>query len=142
MKKKIILSVVVVIILGIIGIWFFVFHLPSTEWYKEHRRNTAYGKGVVITAAAISQAYSSNEDSANKQYLNKAIQVTGEVSEVKKTEDGKLTVSLKGADAFSGVYCTLSDSTASVQNGATVTLNGICTGHLSDVVIIDAIIVK
>jgi len=141
MKKKIILSILALIVLVIIGVWFFVIYAPTTSWYWGNR-NIAREKGITVTATAISQAYTNNEDSANKLYLNKAIQVTGETSEVKKTEDGKLTVTLKGADAFSGVYCTLKDSTASVQNGATVTLKGICTGHLSDVVIIDAIIVK
>ena len=116
---------------------------PSNFYKPTHfKRDVADEKAITITAKQIVQNFQANEDSANKIYLNKAIAITGEVIEAKKNQDGKPTVTLKSDDSFSNIYCTLKDDAAVIPSGKTVTIKGICTGFLSDVVIIDAIIVK
>jgi hypothetical protein len=109
---------------------------------KDHKRNVEDEQAINVTAVKIVSDFLANEDSANKVYLNKAIAITGEVIEAKKNQDGKPTVTLKSNDSFSNIYCTLKEDAGQIQGGTTITVKGICTGYLSDVVIIDAIIVK
>lgn len=137
MKKKIILSGLLVTGFACIGIWYFIFYKPT-----HFKRDVADEQAITITAKQIVKNFQSNEDSANKIYLNKAIAITGEVLEAKKNQDGKPTVTLKSDDSFSNIYCTLKDDAGQIQGGSTITVKGICTGFLSDVVIIDAIIIK
>ncbi len=136
MKKKLLIFASIAVIFGSIGAWYFIFYKPT-----HFKRDVVDETAINITAKQIVKNFQANEDSANKIYLNKAIAITGEVIEAKKNQDGKPTVTLKSDDSFSNIYCTLKEDEA-LQNGATVTIKGICTGFLSDVVIIDAIIVK
>lgn len=137
MKKKIILAGLIAAVIGGIGVWYFVFYKPT-----HFKRDVADEQAISVTAVKIVADFLANEDSANKVYLNKAIAITGEVIEAKKNQDGKPTVTLKSNDSFSNIYCTLKDDARQIQGGTTITVKGICTGYLSDVVIIDAIIVK
>jgi hypothetical protein len=137
MKKKIILAGLIAAVIGAIGVWYFVFYKPT-----HFKRDVADEQAISVTAVKIVQDFTANEDSANKVYLNKAIAITGEVIDSKKNQDGKPTVTLKSNDSFSNIYCTLKDDAGQIQGGTTITVKGICTGFLSDVVIIDAIIVK
>ena len=132
--KKTILSILVVGILAAIGVWYYVYKV-------DHGINVAKTTGIVITADQLVQEFNANEDSANKKYLNKVLQVTGEVSEVK--QDSTLTnVTLKTADMLSNVYLTLVANEPKPDSGKIVTVKGICTGKLSDVVLNEAIIIK
>ena len=137
MKKKLILFALIAAIIGAVGVWYFIFYKPT-----HFKRDVADEKAISITAKQIVKDFQANEDSANKIYLNKAIAITGEVIEAKTNQDGKPTVTLKSDDSFSNIYCTLKDNNGQIQGGSTITVKGICTGFLSDVVIIDAIIVK
>jgi len=110
-------------------------------WNKPHR-DVADEKGIQITAAQLVKDYQASEAEANKKYLDKAIQVTGSITEVKPNQEGKTTIMLGSDDAFTGVFCTLKEKSNNLQNGSTVTIKGICSGMLSDVRLSDAVIVK
>ena len=70
-------------------------------------------------------------------------EISGEVVEAKKDQTGKPTVTLKSDDSFSNVFVTLrGDKQLEVKGGATITIRGVVTGFLSDVVINDGIVVK
>lgn len=110
-------------------------------WNKPHR-NVKGEKGIAITALAIFDSFSVNETRANALYLNRAIQVTGEVTDVKQNQDGQTVVYLKTSDPVFGVNCTFKENPGPLEKGATITFKGICTGYLSDVIINQGIIVK
>jgi hypothetical protein len=105
-------------------------------WYMPHR-NVQSEKGIAVTADAIFTAYSTDEAKANATYLNKAVEVSGTVASVTKNQDGKTVVMLKTADPMFGVQCTLAGE-ATAQPGEQVTVKGVCTGFLADVVVTDA----
>jgi hypothetical protein len=77
-----------------------------------------------------------------KQFLNKAIEVTGTVSDVKKNQAGSTVVYLKSDDPIYGVNCTFKQDPGIITKGSTITFKGICTGYLSDVVINEGIMIK
>ncbi len=108
-------------------------------WNKPHR-DVADEKGLQITAAMLVMDYQANEQTANVKYLDKAIEVSGNITEVKANQEGKTTIMLASEDAFTGVFCTLKESVPNLTVGSSVTLKGICSGMLSDVRIRDAIV--
>ena len=118
----------IVIIAGIIAIWFFVFYLPTTDFYK----NIFAEKGKPVTAVQIVSDFIANEDSAFAKYSGKLIEVNGEVLQ-SQIENGKTTVLLKSNDEFFNVYFVLKDSIAVISTGSNVKLKGFCTGFLGDV---------
>ncbi len=136
MKKKIILSALIAAVLGVTVVWFFIFYAPT-----HFKRDVADEKGIQLTAAALVKAYQENEPNANTLYLDKPLEIKGEISETKVDQAGNTTLTLKSEDAFASVFCTLKKADPNFNPGQTVTVKGICTGFLSDVVIKEAIIV-
>jgi len=137
MKKKIILSTLAVFATAILAVWFFVFFKPT-----HFKRDVSDEKGIVVSAKDIVKEFQTNEAASNKKYINNAVEITGEVTNVKKDQTGKTTLVIKSDDAFSNVFVTLKQSDKQPQTASTITIKGICTGFLSDVVVIDAIVTK
>lgn len=133
-KRKIILSLIALIILAGLSYAFYIWNKPA--------RDVADEKGIQITAVAIFDSFSNNEQVANTQYLNKAIEVTGKVSDVKKNQVGQTVVYLQSNDAVFGVNCTFKQDPGIITKGSTITFKGICTGYLSDVILNEGIITK
>lgn len=136
MKKKLLIATLITLVLGFVAVWFFVFYAPT-----HFKRDVADEKGIRITAAALVKAYQDNESNANALYLDKPIEIKGEISDTKVDQAGNTTVSLKSEDAFASVFCTLKKAAPGLKIGQTITIKGICTGFLSDVVLKEAIIV-
>jgi hypothetical protein len=69
------------------------------------------------------------------------LRITGTIISIDKDQTGKITLMIGKADAFSNVFVTLSQISPIAQKaGDTITIKGVCTGALSDVVITDAVI--
>lgn len=107
---------------------------------KPHRSVTAEN-ALSISAVALVSAYESSETDANAKYLDKVLEVTGKVTDLVKNQKGETVITLKGTD-MSGLLCTLETSAKQdVQPGNFITVRGICTGYLMDVVLVRAIVV-
>lgn len=109
-------------------------------WYMPHR-NVKTEKAVIISSNDLLKAFVLNEK--DTRYLDKAVEVSGEVLESKTTQEGKTVCYLKTEDPFSVINCTFKENT-SLTAGQQLSLTGICTGYLSgaDVVMIDCFIKK
>ena len=135
-KNRLVKIISLVVIAGlVIGAIFFY-----KTWYMPHR-DVKDEIGIQVTAQAIMDAYSTDETKANSLYLDKAIQVSGEVNGVSKNEAGKTVISLKSSDPMGGVRCTMKEEPSNITSGSTVTVKGICTGYLMDVTLIDCYLV-
>lgn len=112
-------------------------------WYvwNQPARNVQDEKAISATAHGIFDAYQANETAANQQYLNKAVAVSGMVSAIKQNQEGKTVVSLTTSDPMFGVQCTMKEPVQLTPN-TQVTIKGICTGFLMDVVLIDCYLEK
>ncbi len=133
-NKKIILSIIVLTVIAGIAYGFYTWFKPTRDVGEE--------KGIKITAAAIFDSFTVNENKSNKLYLNKAIEVTGEVTEIKTNQVSQTVVYLKSNDPVFGVNCTFKENPGVLTKGSTITFKGICTGYLSDVIINQGIIIK
>ena len=136
MKARYFLVSAVMLLLLVGGIFMYQYNKPA--------RNINHEDGVAISAEQLFQQFASNEQTANKLYLNKVLTVSGDVADIKHTEQGQDVIILKSADPMFGTTCTL-DSTAGnshhLKPGDKATLKGICTGYLTDVVLIRTIVV-
>jgi hypothetical protein len=130
-------TIVIILILFIVG----GFTVGYIMWNKPQRK-VENEKGIEVTSVQLVKDYQANEAEANKKYLDKAVQVTGVVTEIKNNQDGKSTVTLGSDDAFTGVFCTLKEKPVNVTPASTVIIKGICSGMLSDVRLREAVIVN
>jgi hypothetical protein len=139
MKKwqKILVWLFVIALLGFGIMKGYLYYLNN----KPHRDVTKE-TGIAVTAEKIFTDFSTNEAAANQTYLNKAIEVSGEVAEVKKNQDSSTVVVLKTTDPVFGVNCTFKDDPGAIQPGNMITFKGICTGFISDVVINEGVLLK
>ncbi len=133
-KLRAFIIILIIFIVGSFTVGYFMWNKPQRKVENE--------KGIEITSAQLVKDYQANEAEANKKYLDKAIQVTGTVTDIKNNQDGNSTIMLASDDAFTGVFCTLKEKPAKVSTSSTVTVKGICSGMLSDVRLREAVIVN
>lgn len=134
MKKWQIVLIVIIIAAGIGGF------VAYQMWNKPHTKVEDV-ESVVLTVGELTNAFSTDEAAANEKYLNKAIEVTGTVSNTETNQDGNLVVYLVEDGAENDVQCTMRDSNAQVTAGGTVTVKGFCTGSsLFGVLLTDCVI--
>lgn len=103
-----------------------------------NRGNVGAGKtDFKVSTTELFEAFDDDETAANAKYLDKTVEVTGVIQKVSKNKEGKVTITLDGGMMF-GITCEMFDSEKLDQykKGAKVTLKGICTGYLSDVVLV------
>jgi hypothetical protein len=136
MKKKILISALGIVFIGAFGVWFYVF-----QYSKTHHRNVESEDATIVTAAKIVKDFQTNEPSADKSYLNKAIEVKGIILKKDKDQSGNTTLTIKSGDAFANIFCTLKSGTNTNTRDSVVVVKGICSGFLSDVVLNDAVLV-
>jgi len=97
-------------------------------WNLPHKK-VENVKGISITAAALTKEYNANEQQANAKYLNKAIEVSGVVSETDKNQDGGTMVILQTGDPMTGVQCAMRDKSIAITKGQAVVIKGFCSGN-------------
>jgi hypothetical protein len=132
--KKILLSILVVGVLAAVGVYYYVYKV-------NHGIDVNDTKGIEITADQLVQEFNTNEDSANKKYVNQVLQVTGDVKLVGKDSMSSLVI-LKSSDDLTGVFFRLKAGQPEPDSGKTVTIKGILDAKLTDVTFRDGIIIK
>jgi len=120
MIKRILIVITLIILIGAVaGVYL---------WNKPHKK-VEDAKGITITATDLSKAYNTNEKAADSLYLNKAIEVSGTISEVDKNQDGGIMVILKSGDPMTGIQCAMRDKGISLSKDQQVTIKGFCSGN-------------
>lgn len=91
-----------------------------------------------ITSTELFSEFETNETASNEKYLDKAIEVTGTIQSVTSDENG-LSVFLDGGMMF-GIKCEYDPNAehkrTNFKKGESITVKGVCTGMLSDVVLV------
>ena len=132
MKKFIIPLIIVIGAGGLIG---------YNMYNKEHEKTASLKANVEITATDLVSNYENDETLANSQYLDKVIAVTGTVMKIDKTDEST-SIILDGGNELSTIICQLEDPDAKLpKEGQEVTIKGLCTGFLMDVVLVRAVII-
>ncbi len=106
-------------------------------WFKPVAKISSMKTELSIPANELFTAFETDEAEANNQYLNKVIEVTGIIKEVKNNENGLPVVIFETDDLIFGVMCEFETQkgAANINAGELLTIKGVCTGKLLDVVL-------
>ena len=131
----------IIIIIAIIAAIAFSAYYYIFIYSSNNHRQVQSEIGIVITSDSLVAKYQADENLANSLYLNKAVVVTGVLLSIDKNQEGKTTLVIGRSDSFSNVSVTMISTAAITQKvGETITIKGLCTGALSDVVITDGVV--
>ncbi len=114
------------------------------EYFRTNARTSDLEADIKISAVDLYNAYSDNEAHADSIYRMQVVQVTGKVSEIKKDTSG-IIILIDGGNGMFGVSCSLQETDEEVKRAekdADITIKGICTGMLMDVVLTRCVIVS
>lgn len=132
--------VIVIFVLLVIGAF-----VGYKMYNKPHVNVAETNADILTTANKIIKDFSSDETTANVKYLEKIIELKGVVSETKKEKE-KGIITLKTNDDFGNVLCHLSEISTekinSIKVGQNITVKGICTGYLMDVILVKCEIIN
>ena len=134
-KNKIITAVGLIAAIAF-SVYYYIF-IYSSNNHRQVQSET----GIVITADSLVAKYQADEKLANSLYLNKAVVVTGNLLSIDKNQEGKTTLVIGRSDSFSNISVTMISTAPITQKvGSPITIKGLCTGALSDVVITDGVV--
>ncbi len=133
-KKLLIIGFVLALCIAAAG-YYYVF-----VYSVKHHRDMNKENAIAISAATLTNAFLSNEQAANQQYLNKVIEVRGAVVQIGQDQSLQKTVLIGSEMELSNVFVTLKDSATAFKIGDTILVKAICNGFLSDVVLIDGVV--
>jgi len=103
--------------------------------YNKPHRDVAAEAFVAVAAPLLFAEFEKDEAAANRNYLDKVVQVSGTISEILTNQSGEVVFVLETDNPMFGVTCTMQGEEKDIAPGTQVTVRGICTGYLSDVVI-------
>ena len=136
-KKKILIVVLFTVIIGAF--------IAYKIYNKPHVNVSETKPYITLTADKIINDFSLDETAANTIYLDKIIEVKGTVLEL-KNENGKGIITLKTNDDFGNVIGHLSSKSTkkinTLKEGQAITLKGVCTGYLMDVILIKCVLIN
>ena len=134
MKKVLIPLLAIALIAGAVG--FYMYNKPVENLNNKKAE-------VTVTAEALLADYESNEQSANEKYLGKVVEVSGKVAEI-TTGEGKNKIHLETSNPISVIIAELDEGNTieGLAVGEQGTVKGMCSGYLSDVILVRSSIVK
>ena len=130
-----------VIILGVAG--------GIIGLYMYNKKNPDLSKAKADFALQVSELvseFNQDEASASSKYIDKVVEVTGTVATIEIKSDSTLNITLADEDQMSGVICTfpgiVNPASIEIKEGEIITVRGVCSGMLMDVLLNDCVLVK
>jgi DNA/RNA endonuclease YhcR with UshA esterase domain len=132
--------VIVILIVGFVGVF-----VAYKMYNKPHVNVVDTKSDVTLSASKIMNDFSSDENAANKLYLEKIIKIDGTISELNMEKEMGI-ITLKTTNDFGSVLCHLSQEGLkkmnSIKVGEIITIKGICKGFLMDVILVKCEIIS
>jgi ABC-type glycerol-3-phosphate transport system substrate-binding protein len=129
MKKKIMLAILVVL-LGAAAVGYYVLN-------KKHFSVANTTAAANITAVVLHQTFINDSALAKNKFIGdetnqKVIQVEGEISEIKKDQQGNTIILLKTATDGAFINSSMEGKTENINVGSKIVIKGICSGYNFD----------
>lgn len=105
-------------------------------YYNKPHRSVNDETAIAMDAASLFEKFQSNETEANSLFLNKVLEVKGRVGTVALNTEKKSVIFLETNDPIFGINCTLNNNKEGILVGDSIVIKGICTGYLSDVILV------
>jgi multidrug efflux pump subunit AcrB len=142
MSRRSVLLISLLIILAIGGV------VGYKMWNKPFT-DPREGDAITVTAVQLFNDFSTDETSAQKKYVpeklgNIKVQVTGQIMEIGKNNDGETFYTLKTTDEMFGVKCIMDkgEEIKNAKTGDSITVRGFCDGYNMDVIVNRCKIIK
>ncbi|MEI8134762.1 MAG: hypothetical protein WCH46_06745 [bacterium] len=117
-----------------------------SEYTRGHPDLSGAKADIAISAPNLLAEFAKDENLANKRFLNKVTSCRGAVKSIDKDQTGSVSIALETGDLMANISCELDPrhigDAAKVRVADTITVTGICTGMLSDVVLVQCSFVK
>jgi hypothetical protein len=133
MKKSIVIIILLVIL---VGSWI------AYRMYNKPHRDPSAESSIQITAVDLFRSYETNEVEANGRYLDKVLEVSGKITEITTNQESIPVIVLETENPMFTVRCTMENPEIEASVGDVVKIKGICTGYLSDVIIVKGTLVE
>ncbi len=139
MKKNLRIALIALAVLAVSG--------AAAGYYLYNLKPKDLGKqkpDFIITSAELQRSFEENETAATEKYVNKIIEVSGEVGSVDRGENNSVNIALKTESDFSSVICTFPSeiNTEQIREGSQISVRGQCSGYLMDVLLNNCAVVK
>jgi hypothetical protein len=135
MKKFIFYAIAAVIVAGAFG--YYYVNMPKASLQNKQ-------PDIIISPAKLLADFTTDEQEANKKYLDKIIEVSGKVASRSEDKNKKVTILMDTGDPMSNITCELSpgqsEKSSGFEEGSIIEVKGVCTGMLADVVLVDCVI--
>jgi RecJ-like exonuclease len=122
--KKVIWIVLILVIA--VGGWY-----AYNEYNRKNVDLSSEKPVASLKASELIAAFTTDTASANKQYIDKIFEVSGQVKTVAK-EENPVVISLGDPGEMSSVQCSMDSAYvkeyASIKEGAVIRIKGMCTG--------------
>ncbi len=113
-------------------------------WNKPKQSIERKDADYVMAPENLLQEFQSNEEHANKKYLDKIVSVKGKINSLKSDIKGVTSVQIETGDPMSSITCQLSKDQSEkhpdLKEGKDIQVKGICSGMLMDVVLVDCVV--
>ena len=130
-------NIIAIVLLALIAVGIYA--------WSEYQRTPPGADGLVakesVSAVDLLKAFQADETAATAKYVGtteQAVQVSGSIRSMEPVDAGKVNVVLETGEALAGVVCEFAEADVPKdwRSGATVSVKGICTGMLLDVVLV------
>lgn len=136
-KFKIISGIFLLIIISL-----FLLLRSYNKPHKDIRTSKVY---LALNAEYLLNEYLHDEDAANKKYVDNIIQIRGTVFKISAL-NGNSVITLKNGNSDTSIICQLipedNIKTLKLKKGEIITIKGVCSGFLIDVIMVRCIIIK
>ena len=132
--KNIIIAIAVLLAIGA-GFGYYMYNKPVASLESK-------AADISVSADQILADYEADEKTANDKYLGKVVEVKGKVATI-TSEEGKHKVQLETSNPIALVICELEEGKDAqmLKVGEEASIKGLCSGYLSDVILVQSTIV-
>ena len=125
MRKKTKRNIFLILIATIIAIAIVGYSI----WNKPHL-NVKNANAIKTTAIALYSDLSNNDSIPKSIYLNKVVEVLGEITHVSINQQHQQIILLKTNVSGGSVNCTMEEKVNNIKAGDSIVLKGICSGYI------------
>lgn len=128
-RKKIIWLIILLVVAG--GVWY-----GYRQYTRTHKDLKEVNPDFVLPAGNLIREFETGDSAAGIKYNGKVIEVTGNVKNIEKDDQGYYTIVLAGNESPSSVRCSMDTihnaDAAQLAKGSSATLRGSCNGFNKD----------
>lgn len=98
-------------------------------WNKSHL-NVKNATALKTNAIALYSGLSKNDTLSKSIYLNKVVEVSGEINQISLNQQHQQIILLKTNVSGGSVNCTMEEKVNNIKAGDSIVLKGICSGYI------------